>query len=81
MKLVFIAAAWTVGLIVGLEMEVYLPALVLFCLAAAVLALLLRGNGFSGWPALLALVDFLGALCRAYDQCIAITALLPSQPN
>ena len=62
MKLVFIAAAWVAGLMIGLEMEVYLPALVLFCLAAAVFAILLKGNGVSAWPALLALVLLMGII-------------------
>ena len=62
MKLVFIAADWVAGLMIGLEMTVYLPALVLFCLAAAALTLMLRGNGASALPALLALVLLMGII-------------------
>lgn len=43
---VFIGA-WIAGLLVGLEADVYVPALVSFSLAAAILAYLLKLGGVS----------------------------------
>ena len=52
---VFIGA-WIAGLLVGLEADVYVPALVSFSLAAAILAYLLKLGGVSPWPGVLAVV-------------------------
>ncbi len=60
MKLVAFAAAWIAGLIVGLEADVYLPALVFLSTAAVLLACLLRIRGFSPWPAILIVVALMG---------------------
>ena len=60
MKLVAFAAAWIAGLIIGLEADVYLPALVLLSIAAALLACLLWSRGTSPWPAILILVALMG---------------------
>ena len=62
MKLVALAAAWIAGLLVGLETNVYLPALVLFSLSALILAWLFRSKGVSPWPALLAVFVAAGVL-------------------
>ena len=62
MKLVALAAAWVTGLLIGLEMNAYLPALVLLSLAALILACLLRAKGLSFWPALLIVVLFMGLI-------------------
>ena len=60
MKLVTFAAAWIAGLIIGLEADVYLPALVLLSIAAVLLACLLRIRGASPWPAILVAVALVG---------------------
>ncbi len=60
MKLVAFAAAWIAGLIIGLEADVYLPALVLLSTAAALLACLLWSRGTSPWPAILIMVALMG---------------------
>ena len=62
MKLVAFAAAWIAGLLVGLEINVYLPALALFSLAALILACLFKSRGGSPWPALLLVVVFMGLI-------------------
>ena len=62
MKLLVLAFAWIVGLLIGLELDVYLPALVLYSVAALILALLLWTRGVSPWPALLAVVVLIGIL-------------------
>jgi len=62
LKLAALAAAWIVGLLVGLETDVYLAALVLFSLAAGILALLLRSRGVSPWAALLMVVMLMGLI-------------------
>ena len=46
----------------GLEMNVYVPSLVLFSLAAVTLAYLFRSRGFSPWPALLVVVLLMGLI-------------------
>ena len=63
MKLVALAAAWVLGLLLGLELDPYPAALVLFSLAALFLILISRMAGHSVWPALLGLV-LLMALVR-----------------
>ena len=63
MKLVALAAAWVLGLLLGLELDPYPAALVLFSLAALFLILISRMAGYSVWPALLGLV-LLMALVR-----------------
>ena len=62
MTLVALAAAWIAGLLVGLEMDVYLPSLVFFSLAAIILAVIFRSRGFSPWLPLLVLVLLMGLL-------------------
>ena len=60
MKLVPLAAAWIAGLVAGLETGVYLPALVMFSVAAGVTFILFRTRGITFWPSLLALVVLMG---------------------
>ena len=60
MKLVALAAAWIGGLLIGLETNVYVPALVLLSVAALFLACILRNRSLSTWPSLLALVVLMG---------------------
>ena len=62
-KLVFLAAAWIAGLLIGLEGDVHLPALIAFSVAALALGILLRIRSISVQPALLVLV-LLMALIR-----------------
>ncbi|MCE2463731.1 MAG: DUF4131 domain-containing protein, partial [Dehalococcoidia bacterium] len=60
MYLVAFAAAWIAGLIIGLEANVYLPALFLLSITAVLLACLLRIRGASTWPAILIAVALVG---------------------
>ena len=62
MKLVTLAAGWIAGILLGLELDVYLPAVVLFAIGAVSLALLLWSKGVSLWAPLLAVVLLLGLL-------------------
>ena len=49
MKLVTLTAAWVAGLLLGLEFEADVLALVLFSLAAITLAFLAKCKGLSLW--------------------------------
>ena len=62
MKLAPVAAAWVLGLLLGLQLDVGVPALASFGLAALLLATLLKIRGFPVWPALLAMVLLIGTL-------------------
>ena len=62
MKLLALAAAWIVGLLVGLETGAHLPALVLFSLAALILACFFKSRGLPFWPALLSVVLLMGLI-------------------
>ena len=60
MKLVALVAAWMGGLLLGLQANAYLPAVLLLSVAALALACLLKSRDRSLWPALLALVLLMG---------------------
>ena len=62
MKLVTLTAAWVAGLLVGLEFEADVLALVLFSLAAITLAFLAKCKGLSLWVPFLMLVTLMGLL-------------------
>lgn len=62
MTLVVLAAGWIAGILLGLETDAGVPALVLFSVAAAALAGLLKIRGLSPWPALVALVLLIGVI-------------------
>ena len=62
MRLVALVAAWILGLLIGLELDVPISALAFFSLAALILAYLFRHRGFSPLPALLVLVVLMGLL-------------------
>ncbi len=62
MRLIFLAAAWIAGTLVGLETNAYLPSLISFAIAAVVLALIFRIRGFSLWIPILALVMVMGII-------------------
>ena len=62
MKLVLVAGAWVGGLIIGLEAEAPVSALLLLSVAALALGLLLRMRGVSVWAPLLAAAVLMGVL-------------------
>lgn len=62
MKLVTLTAAWVAGLLLGLEFEADVLALVLFSLAAITLAFLAKCKGLSLWVPFLMLVTLMGLL-------------------
>ena len=62
MRLVVLVAAWTAGLLAGLEMNIQLPVLGLFSIAALIVAYLLKSRGSSAWGALLVVVMLMGFL-------------------
>ena len=68
MKLVFFSAAWIAGLLIGLEADVHLPALIAFSVAAVALGVLLRTRSISFQPALLALVLLMALIRVEADQ-------------
>ena len=62
MKLVALAGAWIVGLFLGLETGVPVPAIALFSVAAAALALILLSRGLSPWPGILMVMLLMGVV-------------------
>ena len=62
MKLAPVAAAWVLGLLLGLQLDVGVPALASFGLATLLLAILLKVRGFQVWPPLLVMVLLIGIL-------------------
>ena len=61
-RLVSLIAAWVAGLLLGLEIDGYLPALALFSVAALALAGMWKVRGLSPWPALLAVILLMGLI-------------------
>lgn len=62
MRLVALVAAWVAGLLLGLEIGLYLWALALFSVAAVSLAGLLKLRGLSPWLAILAVIILIGLI-------------------
>ena len=61
-RLVSLIAAWVAGLLLGLEIDGYLPALALSSVAALALAGMWKVRGLSPWPALLAVILLMGLI-------------------
>ena len=68
MRLPVLVAAWIGGLLLGLELDAYIPALVLLSVSGLVAAGLLRFLGWSPWPGLLAVVLIMGFLRAEMSQ-------------